>query len=65
MNITATQSWVRWECFISSARRSLSRRAVGQAGQRIVVGLHPDQRFGLLAVGDVGDHADQAAEAAV
>jgi hypothetical protein len=43
----------------------VEQAAVGQAGERVVVGLHPDQGFGLLALGDVGDDAHQAAHAAV
>ena len=43
----------------------VEQAAVGQAGERVVVGLHPDQGFGLFSLGDVGDHADQSAELAV
>ena len=34
--------------------------AVGQAGQRVSVGELLDERLGLLAVGEVGDHPDTA-----
>ena len=33
---------------------------VGQAGQRVEMGLLPDQRFGLFAFGDVGVRANHA-----
>ena len=38
---------------------------VGQAGEGIVIGLHPDQGFGLLALGDVGDDTHQPTQAAI
>jgi hypothetical protein len=65
MYITATLSWERWAFFISSAEPVVEQAAVGQAGEGVVVGLHPHQGFGLLAFGDVGDDAHQPPYAAV
>ena len=43
----------------------VKQTAVGQAGEGVVVGLHPHQGFGLLAFGDVGDDPHQPPHAAV
>ena len=41
------------------------QHAVGQAGQRVVVGHEPDLRLGRLALGDVADRRDARAPALV
>jgi hypothetical protein len=47
------------------AQAVVEQRAVGQVGERVVVGEVQDARFGLLAFGDVGEDADVVARLSV
>jgi hypothetical protein len=44
----------------SRSTKVIEQAAIGQAGQRVVVGLVPDVGFGKLALGDVGEIDDGA-----